>query len=103
MSVYQAERNVIDAAKAWHSGEGDVRFLVLGLDDAVCALRDAEAEDSPARRDIGNRCGFIPSTPGYAPCTRAKGHDGPCAHDLDDSDAGRDEASRISGDAKEVR
>jgi hypothetical protein len=25
-------------------------------------------------------CGFVPPTPGYAACTRAKGHDGPCAH-----------------------
>lgn len=26
------------------------------------------------------RCGFVPPTPGFAPCTRDKGHDGPCAH-----------------------
>jgi hypothetical protein len=25
-------------------------------------------------------CGFVPPTPGYAPCTREDGHDGPCAH-----------------------
>lgn len=28
----------------------------------------------------GGVCGFVPPTPGYAPCTRTKGHDGPCAH-----------------------
>lgn len=28
------------------------------------------------------RCGFVPPTPGYAPCTRDKGHNGPCAHPL---------------------
>jgi hypothetical protein len=28
------------------------------------------------------RCGSIPPTPGYAACTRTKGHDGPCAHDF---------------------
>lgn len=27
-------------------------------------------------------CGFVPPTPGYAPCTRAGGHEGPCAHPL---------------------
>lgn len=27
-------------------------------------------------------CGFIPPTPGYAACTREKGHTGPCAHPL---------------------
>ncbi len=27
-------------------------------------------------------CGFIPPTPGYAGCTRRKGHSGPCAHAL---------------------
>lgn len=26
-------------------------------------------------------CGFVPPTPGYAACTRSKGHDGPCAHE----------------------
>lgn len=30
-------------------------------------------------------CGFTPPTPGYAPCTRNKGHDGPCAHPLADA------------------
>jgi hypothetical protein len=28
-----------------------------------------------------NRCNFIPPTAGYAPCSREKGHDGPCAHE----------------------
>ena len=28
------------------------------------------------------RCGFVPPTRGYAPCTRAAGHSGPCAHSL---------------------
>jgi hypothetical protein len=27
-------------------------------------------------------CGFVPPTPGYAPCTREADHDGPCAHSL---------------------
>src|ERR1035437_3885703 len=27
-------------------------------------------------------CGFVPPTPGYAPCTRERGHGGPCAHEL---------------------
>lgn len=33
-------------------------------------------------------CGFVPPTPGYAPCTRPReregeiGHEGPCAHPL---------------------
>lgn len=27
-----------------------------------------------------DRCGFVPPTPGYAPCTRPKHADGPCAH-----------------------
>jgi hypothetical protein len=26
------------------------------------------------------RCGFVPPYPGYAGCTRDKGHSGPCAH-----------------------
>jgi hypothetical protein len=26
------------------------------------------------------RCGFVPDYPGYAGCTREKGHSGPCAH-----------------------
>lgn len=29
-----------------------------------------------------NHCLFVPPTPGYAPCSREKGHDGPCAHEL---------------------
>ncbi len=32
---------------------------------------------------MNDRCGFTPSTPGYLPCTRLKGHSGPCAHHLD--------------------
>jgi hypothetical protein len=28
-------------------------------------------------------CGFKPPTPGYAACTREKGHTGPCAHPLE--------------------
>lgn len=28
-----------------------------------------------------NRCFRVPPTVGYAPCTREKGHDGPCAHE----------------------
>lgn len=32
------------------------------------------------RRPI--RCGLVPPTPGYAGCTRDKGHNGPCAHAL---------------------
>lgn len=28
------------------------------------------------------RCGFISPTPGYAPCTRKKGHPSSCAHHL---------------------
>jgi hypothetical protein len=28
------------------------------------------------------RCGFVPPTPGYAPCTREPHSDGPCAHPL---------------------
>jgi hypothetical protein len=32
-------------------------------------------------RDV-RLCGFIPPTPGYAPCTRERGHSGPCAHPL---------------------
>jgi hypothetical protein len=27
-------------------------------------------------------CGITPLSPGYAPCTREPGHDGPCAHHL---------------------
>lgn len=27
-------------------------------------------------------CAFVPPTPGYAPCSRLKGHSGPCAHYL---------------------
>jgi len=26
------------------------------------------------------RCSFRPPTPGYGPCTRERGHSGPCAH-----------------------
>lgn len=33
-------------------------------------------------KSAGERCGFVPPTPGYAPCTREKGHGGPCAHAL---------------------
>lgn len=33
-----------------------------------------------------DRCGFVPPTPGYAPCTRLDGHDGPCAHPFSVSD-----------------
>jgi hypothetical protein len=29
-----------------------------------------------------NQCDIRPLTPGYAPCTRNKGHDGPCANPL---------------------
>lgn len=33
-----------------------------------------------------DRCGFIPpGHRGYAPCTRDKGHEGPCAHPFDTS------------------
>lgn len=32
--------------------------------------------------DQSERCGFIPPTEGYGPCSRKKGHDGPCAHDF---------------------
>jgi hypothetical protein len=32
--------------------------------------------------DMDIPCGFVPPTPGYAACTRNKGHDGPCAHPL---------------------
>lgn len=28
------------------------------------------------------KCGFVPPTPGYKPCRRAEGHDGPCAHEI---------------------
>lgn len=31
-----------------------------------------------------DRCNFTPPTPGYAPCQRLKGHEGPCAHDAGD-------------------
>ncbi len=31
------------------------------------------------------RCGRLPPTPGYAGCTRDKGHEGPCAHPFDES------------------
>lgn len=27
-------------------------------------------------------CGYMPAYPGYLPCTREQGHEGPCAHDL---------------------
>lgn len=39
---------------------------------------------SPLPKPMPKRlvCGFIPPTPGYAPCTRDKGHSGPCAHDF---------------------
>lgn len=34
-----------------------------------------------AAADLVRRsCGFRPPTSGYAPCTRAAGHEGPCAH-----------------------
>lgn len=35
---------------------------------------------------LSSTCGFVPPTPGYAPCTRPRvrsgaiGHDGPCPH-----------------------
>jgi hypothetical protein len=28
------------------------------------------------------RCGLVPPTPGFGPCHREAGHDGPCAHGL---------------------
>jgi hypothetical protein len=39
-------------------------------------------QPSPEPEPAIESCGFIPPTPGYAPCTRQKGHDGPCAHPL---------------------
>lgn len=29
-----------------------------------------------------NRCNYQPEDQRYAPCTREKGHDGPCAHEF---------------------
>jgi hypothetical protein len=53
----------------------------------------------PANRPIVKvpraRCGFVPPTPGYAPCTREAGHAGPCAHPLSNDAAGIAEAHRI--------
>jgi hypothetical protein len=50
----------------------------LDLFWAITALRRLHEAES------GEKCGFVAPTPGYAPCTREKGHDGPCAHDLAD-------------------
>lgn len=43
-------------------------------------------------------CGFIPPTPGYYPCRREEGHDGPCAHECDEF-----ELTRIYGEAEARR
>ncbi len=51
-SIEELRQDVIDAAKMWRNGSAiDVRNLLAGLDAAVDALRAAEAEDSPARRN----------------------------------------------------
>jgi len=41
-----------------------------------------QRENREAAKIKAATCGFVPPTPGYAPCTRAKGHEGPCAHPL---------------------
>ena len=46
------------------------KFFLYG----AAASRRLQAEASSPR------CGFVPPT--YAPCTRNKGHEGPCAHPL---------------------
>ncbi len=53
------------------------------LDDCFKAARDCleSVEDSVFTYSTP-RCGFVPPTPGYGPCTRNRGHEGPCAHPL---------------------
>lgn len=38
--------------------------------------------ESRAAMKSNEACGYIPPTPGYGPCTRDRGHEGPCAHEL---------------------
>lgn len=66
-------------------GEGlidDVRDLrrYLMLVEAEMRARGFEATHRDNKHDVKLYCEFECPTPGYAPCTREKGHPGPCAH-----------------------
>ena len=52
--------------------------------DLVAFYDDFQAK-LPKYRGAYRLCGFVPPTPGYAGCTRAKNHSGPCAHPLTDT------------------
>jgi hypothetical protein len=41
-------------------------------------------------------CGFVPPTPGYAPCPQEKGHEGPCSHHYSLCDVPRGISSRCT-------
>ena len=43
------------------------------------------------------RCGYVPPTPGYAPCSRKPHLEGPCAHELLHTLRGFDEHARAEG------
>jgi hypothetical protein len=55
---------------------------LAAFDVRILDMLARDVERKLATLAPAERCGFVPPTPGYAPCTRAKGHDGPCAHDL---------------------
>jgi hypothetical protein len=52
-------------------------------DDNDGVAVEADGSQAPSAQEV---CGFVPPTPGYAPCTRQKGHEGPCAHAPFDDD-----------------
>lgn len=51
--------------------------------DLVPASSTMKVIQVDGRAPLTVSCGFVPPTPGYAPCTRPAGHDGPCAHSFD--------------------
>ena len=58
---------------------GMVFGLIFGAILSANKRTPAAVGEQPTK---SRSCGFIPPTPGYAPCTRSACHDGPCAHPL---------------------
>lgn len=72
--------NVFGERRPFHQQEIlDLMLVRPGHDKVDFYKRKQETRLRKARA-----CGFVPPTPGYAPCTRddGPGHDGPCAHPL---------------------